>query len=123
MVGIVVLLAGIGRAVRTAWRNPAFKGALSSLVILLTCATAFYCLHEGWSVLDSLYFTVETGLTIGYGDFVPTTAVSKVFTMLYTMLAVGLFFTVGGMLADTVTKRGPSRSGRRPKRPEEEEDS
>ncbi len=43
-------------------------GALALIqVILDVCAG----LIEQWSLGDSLYFTIATGQTIGYGDFVP----------------------------------------------------
>jgi hypothetical protein len=32
---------------------------------------------EGWSVGDAIYFTFITGLTIGYGDFVPRQAIAR----------------------------------------------
>ena len=38
---------------------------------------------EGWSVGDAIYFTFVTGLTIGYGDFVPRQALGRA-------LAVGI---------------------------------
>ncbi|NEE01474.1 two pore domain potassium channel family protein [Phytoactinopolyspora halotolerans] len=74
-------------------------------------ATVFYSLTEGWSVLDSLYFSVVTGLTIGYGDLAPEQAVSKVFTMIYALLSVGLFVTFGTTLARAVIS-GRGRPGR-----------
>lgn len=38
---------------------------------------------EGWPVLDGVYFAFVTGLTVGYGDLVPTHALSRV-------LAIGI---------------------------------
>ena len=43
---------------------------------------------EGWNLLDSLYFSVVTLTTIGYGDLSPSTAASKIFTIFY--IFVGL---------------------------------
>ena len=53
--------------------------------------TIFYSTVEGWGALDSLYFSVSTLATIGYGDLHPTTPLSKVFTMVYIVLGVGVF--------------------------------
>jgi len=61
---------------------------------LLTGATLFYYRVEGWSLIDSLYFSVMTMVTIGYGDFVPTTTLSKLFTILFAIMSIGLFVTV-----------------------------
>lgn len=38
---------------------------------------------EGWQVLDGVYFAFVTGLTVGYGDLVPTHGISRV-------LAIGI---------------------------------
>lgn len=40
---------------------------------------------EGWHWGDGLYFAFVTGLTIGYGDFVPTTLFARI-------LAIGIGF-------------------------------
>lgn len=61
------------------------------LVILLLGSTIFYSRVENWSIIDSLYFSVMTMATIGYGDLVPTTDLSKVFTIIFTFLSIGAF--------------------------------
>ncbi len=59
--------------------------------ILLTSATIFYVKVEQWAIIDSLYFSVMTMSTVGYGDLVPTTDVSKVFTIIFSFLSTGSF--------------------------------
>ncbi len=59
--------------------------------ILLVSATIFYVRVEQWTIIDSLYFSVMTMSTIGYGDLVPTTDVSKVFTIIFSFLSIGSF--------------------------------
>jgi voltage-gated potassium channel Kch len=105
--------------IRTALADRTFRGAAISLVTLLTLATIFYHVVEGWSVIDSVYFAVVTGLTIGYGDFVPRYSISKVFTIFYALLAVGLFVT----LATSLAKASLERTAMRRRRPPPEEDS
>jgi voltage-gated potassium channel Kch len=68
-----------------------FRFLLFFILALLTGSTIFYCNIENWSIIDSLYFSVMTMATIGYGDFVPTTPFSKVFTIIYTFLSIGAF--------------------------------
>lgn len=36
--------------------------------LILLCGTLFYNYVEGWGILDSLYFSVTTLTTVGYGD-------------------------------------------------------
>jgi voltage-gated potassium channel Kch len=45
---------------------------------------------EGWSYVDSLYFSVVTLTTVGYGDFSPQTNAGKLFTVLYIIIGVGI---------------------------------
>ena len=68
-----------------------FRILLFILLTLLMSGTFFYWKIEGWSILDSLYFCVMTMSTIGYGDFTPTTNISKGFTIIYTLLSIGVF--------------------------------
>lgn len=100
MFGFVVLAAVLVTSFRSAWKQPAFRGAAVSLLLTVATAVVFYRLHEGWPLVDSLYFSVATGLTIGYGDLAPSTAVSKVFTMVYAVSTVSLFVAVSGLLLE-----------------------
>lgn len=68
-----------------------FRILLFLLVTMLIGSTLFYSSIEGWSRIDALYFSVMTMSTIGYGDLVPTTDQSKLFTIIFTFLSVGIF--------------------------------
>ena len=48
--------------------------ALLVLMVVLGIAIGFI---EGWPMLDGLYFAFVSGLTIGYGDLVPKTTLSR----------------------------------------------
>jgi len=56
---------------------------------MLGIGTIFYSNFEGWSLLDSLYFSVITLTTVGFGDFTPQTDIGKMFTIVYVL--VGIF--------------------------------
>jgi voltage-gated potassium channel Kch len=60
---------------------------------LLVGTTVFHLL-EGWSWVDSLYFSAITLATVGYGDLVPTTPVAKIFTVLYVFNGVVILLTL-----------------------------
>ena len=49
-----------------------------SLVGVVLIGTVFFRLIEGWSWLDSYFFTVVTISTVGYGELVPATAAGKI---------------------------------------------
>ena len=62
--------------------------------ILLLVGTIFFNQVEGWSYVDSFYFSTITLTTIGYGDLVPTHDHSKAFTSLYALLGVGVMLYI-----------------------------
>jgi hypothetical protein len=65
--------------------------AILLVMILLTIGTVLYSIIEGWSLIDSAYFTTITLTTIGYGDLVPTHTASKVITMFFAFAGVSIF--------------------------------
>jgi voltage-gated potassium channel len=83
------MVKGLIALIRTV-RKPELRGLAFLVLTLFACGTVFYSVVEDWSVLDSLYFSVMTLLTAGYGDLVPTTAGSKVFTIFYVIVGAGI---------------------------------
>ena len=75
---------------RTFAEEPLFRAVLVLAGLILLAGTVFYHIVEGWSWLNSLYFCVITLTTVGYGDFVPTTALSRAFTIVYVVVGVGI---------------------------------
>ena len=72
-------------------------------VAMIGIGAALFHWLEGWSWLDSFYFVVITLTTIGYGDFSPTTPLTKLITIFYGLNGVILLL----MLFDVVrTLRG-----------------
>ncbi len=63
---------------------------ITILAVILGIGTAFYHYSEGWSLVDSFYFSTITLTTIGYGDLAPTTDGAKIFTAFYAIFGIGL---------------------------------
>lgn len=99
------------RATGRAFRDPATRGLVISVFVVVAGGTTFYSQHEGWSVVDSLYFTVVTLLTIGYGDLTPSTDASKLFTVVYALVGVGLLASFVTVLVINVKRREPPEVG------------
>ena len=83
----------LGRFVRAIWRglkDPEFKALAILALFILLSGMIFYHEIEGWSMLDSLYFSVTTLTTVGLGDLTPHTHVGKIFTIVYIFVGIGV---------------------------------
>ena len=55
---------------------------------------------EGWGNLNALYFTFTTLATIGYGDFVPSSGVSKILTIFFSINGIVLLLVLFDLIRD-----------------------
>ena len=78
--------------------------ALFGLVIIIIVGTFGYHLIEGWNFLESLYTTIQTISTVGYGDYTPQTGEGKLFTIILIIFGVGTMLYTVGMLAETMVE-------------------
>jgi voltage-gated potassium channel len=62
-----------------------------TLVLIVLSGTVFFHHVEGWSWLDSYFFSVVTLSTVGYGSIVPETAAGKIGTTIYIFIGLGVF--------------------------------
>jgi voltage-gated potassium channel len=113
---VIVTIAAVARLLRTMARavaDPATRGIVVLALSVLAGGTAFYVRVEGWSVVDALYFCVVTLTTIGFGDLVPTTAFSRLFTVVYSLVGIGIIAAFVTSLALFARADGPVRPTRR----------
>lgn len=71
-------------------KDKSYRSLLFTTNFFIALGTISYHFLEGWSWLDSLYFSVTTLTTIGYGDFSPQTDLGKIFTLVYIVIGVAL---------------------------------
>ena len=90
------------KALLRAWKDEEFHALSFLLVTLLLSGTIFYHHQEGWKLLDAFYFCVMTMTTIGYGDLTPTTDKSKIFTIVYAFMSIGVFVALAAKLAQAL---------------------
>ena len=91
------------RFLRTIWdglKDPEFRSLFYWVAGFLALGTWFYARVEKWGILDSLYFSVITLTTVGYGDFSPQTSAGKIFTMIYVLIGLGLISGFVFLLAE-----------------------
>lgn len=72
------------------WINLSQKVFAAMVVIgtFLGIGTVSYHFLEGWTYIESFYFSVVTLSTVGYGNLTPTTPLSMLFTSFYILVGV-----------------------------------
>jgi Ion channel len=79
-----IFLAELFRLVRVVW--PILSGVLLAMV-----GPGLLIGHiEGWRIVDALYFTFVTGLTIGYGDLTPRHVASRLLAVVIGLAGIML---------------------------------
>ena len=97
--------------------DPRTRGIFLYALFIILVGGAIYHYLEGWGWLDSIYFVVITLTTIGYGDFAPTTPLTKLITIFYGLNGIILLL----LLFDVVRKVRSWDLDARAKNPGEQE--
>jgi voltage-gated potassium channel len=95
----LVALRGLRLALLSVWRDPETKALPLVVGVLLVSGTAFYWAAEDWSLIQSLYFSVVTLTTVGYGDLTPTSDYARIFTIIYIFIGLGVLVAFLSSLA------------------------
>ena len=74
--------------------------ALLVLLALLIFGAIYFSWAEGWSLIDSFYFSAATITTLGYGDLVPTHDASKIVATVYALVSIPSAFIAFGIVAE-----------------------
>lgn len=81
------------QALRKALDEPDFIGSLGAAGVLIVIGSLFYALNEGWNLLDGAYYAVTTLTTTG-NDLEITKDSSKIFTIFYILIGIGILVDV-----------------------------
>ena len=73
--------------------SPEIRNLAVIIVVLLIVGMLYYNQVEDWGWVDSLYFSITTLTTVGYGDLSPTSDGSKLFTTAYIFIGLGVVLT------------------------------
>ncbi|MFZ5866824.1 MAG: potassium channel family protein, partial [Thermodesulfobacteriota bacterium] len=71
------------------YNSAIFKASIALLVVLAFGTSGYWAL-EGWTLLDSLYMTVTTLTTIGFGEVHPLGPRGRIFTLILVVLGLGV---------------------------------
>ena len=84
------------------------KALISSLLLfaILLLGTGGYMLIEGSTFTDSLYMTIITITTVGYGEAIPLHPAGKAFTMFLILLGAGFVLYLIGEITEAMVEGG-----------------
>src|SRR5882672_2822962 len=63
--------------------------AIMALAVAIVFGTIGFHFVEGWSLADSLYVTVQTLTTVGYGDLPPRSGSGRLFAVVVMLIGAG----------------------------------
>ncbi|WWD01178.1 hypothetical protein V866_008118 [Kwoniella sp. B9012] len=65
-----------------------FMLSVTAFISILAVQSLVFSRIEHWSYSDGIYFSTQVALTIGYGDFAPTTSAGKVLVFPFSVLTI-----------------------------------
>ena len=74
-------------------KDEEYRDLLLTTSIVIAFGSIIYHYLEGWTWIDSIYFSVITLTTVGYGDFSPQTDGGKLFTIFYIIIGIGIILS------------------------------
>jgi hypothetical protein len=84
---------GVNPKENSVWQEYAYHFLALAAVAVLAVGTIAYHYIEGWSWVDSFYFSAVAGSSVGFGDLTPTTDGAKLFTVLYIFSSIAILGT------------------------------
>jgi voltage-gated potassium channel len=108
----LLALRGFTRAIVAVWRDPETKALPVVVGVLLLSGTIFYWSVEDWTIIQALYFSVVTLATVGYGDLTPTTDFSRIFTIIYIFIGLGVLVLFLSAIAQNYIRQKAEDAGR-----------
>ena len=102
MASLLIGLARFWSAIRQAWGDPTFRLLAALTGALLLVGTVVFSRIEGWSYLDSFYYSAVTAATVGFGDFTPKTPAGKLLTVFYMFCGIGLLVALQTRFAEAL---------------------
>jgi voltage-gated potassium channel Kch len=90
-------------------KDDQYRDLLITSTVIILIGSGVYHYLEGWSWVDSIYFSVITLTTIGYGDFAPQTESGKIFTIVYIIVGLGMILSFINAVYEHYNNRAAER--------------
>ncbi|WWD16124.1 hypothetical protein CI109_100549 [Kwoniella shandongensis] len=76
---------------------------------ILSIQSLVFCKIENWTYADGIYFSVQTALTIGYGDYHPLTTAGKVLVFPFSVLTISQLGNEIALIIGFISSRADER--------------
>lgn len=75
------------------------RNLIIAIFALIIVSALFYHSAEGWSWLDSIFFTILTITTVGHNNVAALSPASKVYTSLIAFIGIAMVLTLFGIIS------------------------
>ncbi len=76
---------------------------ISITIIIIGVLSMMY--FEGWGLVDSVYFSVVSLTTVGYGDLTPDTQGGKLFVVFYLLVGIAIIAALVNNIIKSIAAR------------------
>lgn len=83
--------------------------SVTAFIAILGVQSLVFSRIEHWEYVDGIYMSVQTALTIGYGDFVPTTTAGKVLIFPFSVLTMSQLGNEVALIINLISRRAEER--------------
>jgi voltage-gated potassium channel len=85
------------------------SGVVTAFLICTVTYTILFHVIENRDIITSLYWTVITMATIGYGDITPTTIAGKLLAMAMAITGIAIYTAFASVIVDHITEKNIRR--------------
>jgi voltage-gated potassium channel len=96
--------AALFRATLAAFRIQRVRALLLVCALIALTEAVIMSRIEGWSFLDSFYFSVVSMSTVGYGEPAPVTPLGKICTIVFLVVGIGVFVLAVSTVAQSILR-------------------
>nr|ODN94990.1 hypothetical protein L204_04335 [Cryptococcus depauperatus CBS 7855] len=89
-----------------------FMLSVTAFLTILAIQSLVFSQIEGWDYVSGIYMSVQTALTIGYGDYVPTTTAGKVLIFPFCVLTISQLGNEIALIITFISEKADERRGK-----------